>query len=135
MPTEISQKMADENPEVLLNTVIPILIKENEDGKFNGQLDKATYEDIRRKINELTGYAKNKMAERSRQGPGPSQMGGPGTGPRPDLVQGLPIMGPNVGPRGPGGPRAGPWMDGRGPGNGPQMPLPNRQPMPMPSHR
>ena len=130
MPTEISQKMADENPEVLLNTVIPILIKENEDGKFNGQLDKATYEDIRRKINELTGYAKNKMAEanRSRQGPGPS-------GPRPDLVQGLPIMGPNMGPRGPGGPRAGPWMDGRGPGNGPQMPLPNRQPMPMPSHR
>jgi len=128
MGAPISNQMADQNPEVLLNTVIPLLKKETEAGKFNGQLDKASYEKIMRQIMDLTAFAKSKMAEANRSRQGPPQVG---SGPRPDLVQGLPIMGP-------GGPRPGPWMDRRGPAGGPQMPLPNQQQAiqkPMPSER
>ena len=134
-----------QNPQLILNEIIPALIRQNEDQIRQGTITPEKYDLNRLEINKLTNYAREKLdAEqaRLRQGPPPPMAShGP---PRHEFGQGPP-------PHMAGGPRPGPWMAGQGPpqmlgpgqgppqmagpGQGPpQMPFPNPPHMP-PSSR
>ena len=135
--------MDQQNPELILNEVIPTLIRQNEDQMRQGSLTREKYEQNKFEINKLTGYARGKLdAEQGRLRQGPPPMAG--HGPRHEFGQGPP-------PHMAGGPRPGPWMAGQGPqlpgpGQGPpqmpgpvqgppQMPFPNQPPHMPPSIR
>ena len=107
MPTpQMNLQMDQQNPELILNDVIPTLIRQNEDQMRQGSLTREKYELNKFEINKLTRYAKGKLdAEQGRLRQGPPPMAG--HGPRHEFGQGPP-------PHMAGGPRPGTLKDGRG---------------------